>query len=443
MANTSLIDDILRPERYLEVLQDLGERFRPRGMRWSKQQESVPFAFMLRDAARVAKAIASDLGDGSYRFSPVELRSAALDKQRELVVPVLSDLVIYHVVARVLTERIEQTLPESLLSFRPGRSAFLAHRRLASYLRDHRARRREPRDRGLYVLKRDVKSYTDNIDVSEASRLWPLFAEHLGESVDADAPLGRLLRELVRPLRQGDPPSRSETGVPTGSPITPVAANVYLTPLDRALEGTPGAFYARFGDDFLFATPDLAVAQAAQQTMDQILGQLGLTVHPTKRLNLFFNGAGRGSQAPDFTGCAFIEWLGMRATFHPSFGLSADKEKELLADLSVRVRSAFLQVAREPAPEAAAFVCSVVNAALLSGHSFAVANVGVLGAVCTDVAQLKRLDHRIAALVSSTLTGVRAPRCFRHLSYRALRRSHGLVSLCAARYAKKAGGPHA
>ena len=52
-------------------------------------------------------------------------------------------------------------------------------------------------------------------------------------------------------------------GVPTGQPISCVLFNLYLSGLDAQLDRIPGAFYARYCDDIVFAHPDPDVVRAA------------------------------------------------------------------------------------------------------------------------------------------------------------------------------------
>jgi len=431
VAQPSLFDRIADATLLEQAIRDIGTRLRARGAQWVRAQEGVPVALMEGDARELARAIERDLRAGSYTFSPAELRVAELDKRRALIVPVLTDLVVFHAVARVLTDRIEAKLPETLFSFRRGRSPIMAHRALASFVGEHVAARPDPRLRGLYVLKRDVRSYTESIDVTEGSRLWPLLEDCIGEPL-GQTPLGRLVTSVVRPtLAEGGKPAAR--GVHAGSPITPVVANVYLLPLDRALGAIGGAFYGRFGDDFLFASADPRTSRQAETVIEDVLGSLELCVHPDKRRNYFFNGAGRPSPEEGFRGSPALEWLGMRAGFDGKLGLTAEKETELLREVTRRARSAFAHAVQYEPAEAMRLVCKTTNEALSSRHAFAVLNAGLLGSVCTDFVQLRRLDWYVAAAVASTLSGRRAPECFRSVPYRRLRREGGLVSLVQAR----------
>lgn len=53
--------------------------------------------------------------------------------------------------------------------------------------------------------------------------------------------------------------------------------------------------------------------------------------------------------------------------------------------------------------------------------------------VVTDRDQLAQLDHRIAQIVASAVTGRPGPRAFREVPYRTLREDWGLRSLVATR----------
>ncbi len=49
-------------------------------------------------------------------------------------------------------------------------------------------------------------------------------------------------------------------GLPTGSPLCCPIFNLYLSDLDHLISAYEEGFYARYGDDLLFATPDLDLA---------------------------------------------------------------------------------------------------------------------------------------------------------------------------------------
>lgn len=70
---------------------------------------------------------------------------------------------------------------------------------------------------------------------------------------------------------------------PTLSAFSPLLANVYLTSLDRAFEGLGSRFrLIRYADDFVVCVPTEADARAALALAAEVLGRLGLELHPAK-----------------------------------------------------------------------------------------------------------------------------------------------------------------
>ena len=143
----------------------------------------------------------------------------------------------------------------------------------------------------MYVLRRDVDSYMDSIPTGRDSPLWPMLEAELG------APLHPLVYEVIRvemKLPGAGIVSRIR-GLPMGQPI----ASTHRQPLPRpdgpAFEGVQGGFYARYGDDFLFAHPEAELAREAVRVSDAQLDALGLTVNEKKRRTLYLTPPGRPS----------------------------------------------------------------------------------------------------------------------------------------------------
>ena len=77
---------------------------------------------------------------------------------------------------------------------------------------------------------------------------------------------------LVRPMT---------VGLPQGSPLSPLLANVVLHPLDAQLEATRWEF-ARYADDCLVLLPQEELGPKARQIVIQTLGDLGLRLNEQK-----------------------------------------------------------------------------------------------------------------------------------------------------------------
>ena len=294
-----------------------------------------------------------------------------------------------------------------------------------------RGRHANPKARGVYVLRRDVDSYTDSIPIGRDSPLWPMLASELG------APLPPLLEQVIRVemhVPEGGIVCRVK-GLPMGQPIASIIANLYLSELDRELETIPGGFYARYGDDFLFAHPDPGVGRQAEAVIDRILDSLWLTVNATKRRTLYLTTAGRASaEWPEARGAPSVPFLGTSIAADGTIGLDDKKVRSLLREIDRRTSVTARTLRGAGREQAGRAVCSVVGRALdprsaLTQQRSAIA----LRRVVTDRRQLRQLDYWIARIVVKALTGRRDARAFREVPYRKLRREWGLVSLVAAR----------
>src|SRR5262245_43967336 len=380
----------------------------------------------------VARLLARDVANRRYAFEPGEMRTIrARHKTREVFSCRLSDLLVHGVVADLVQEAVAPLLSPRLYSYRKGMAWLTPVSALAAYIRSERRRHADPRDRGIYVLRRDVDSYTDSIPIDAGSPLWPMLEARLG------APLPSLVKESIRTeLRLADGAVACRVkGLPMGQPISAVVANLYLGELDRAVEAIPGGFYARYGDDFLFTHSDPEVARGAADTMDRVIASLALTVNEKKKRTLFLTPAGCPSAAwPHAAGASSVPFLGTVVSGDGTVGLDGRKVRSLLHDLERRTKATASTMRGSTREEVGRAVCPVVNRSLDAHRALTQQRSAIiLLRVVTDRRQLEQLDYWIARLVVQAVTGSAGVRAFRELPYRSLRRDWGLVSLVAAR----------
>jgi len=425
------------PEAYRGALRLLRERH---GERRTLTQAGVDLGELPASAdAQLSKLLARRVASGKYAFSPVTERAAYLGgKVRHVYRAPLADTVVLFVLAGVLTELVMPAVCERVYSYRKGRSSREAVSDLAAFVKRHRAAHADPRARGLHVLRRDIVGYGDRIPVGDDSPLWPLLTRVLeARGCPASDPFHALLRRALRPLvlRTDGTLETATRGVPMGSPLQPSICNLYLDALDRTLDALPGGFYARFGDDMLFAHESAATARAASEMVARVLGELRLELNAEKARDLYWNGAGRASAdaiSSAESGTTHLEYLGQRLAFDGGVALSQKKLRRIRSELRARIVQSELVLRELPLAERAGALARAVGGALDPVSPAALALAPELVKQCDDRRLLTDLDHWLTLALSEALSGRRGVRAFRSAPPR-FWRAHGLISLVARR----------
>jgi hypothetical protein len=392
----------------------------------------VSFATIREQRDTVARLMVQDLSTGRLEASPGRLYHIDQDgKQRRLFDFPLVELIIQDAVAHWLAEKAAHALSPHVYSYRAGSSYHRALRDLARYIRVSMASRRE---RGLYVLRRDVHAYFDSIPVHDGAPMWRCLEQVIGSHA-ADAPAWLLLRRALRPpLRDADGVVyRLECGIPTGSPVANVVANLYLGAMDSELSRVRGAFYARYGDDVVACHPDADVSALLGTTMATHLAAKGLESSVTKAHDHYLTARGgpRGADGDPEPTAAF-EFLGHRISAHGTVSLSLKKTRSLLADVRRRASNGARNQRGGPERRISG-ATSAVNRLLDPESTAAHPYAHLLRTTVTDRDYLKWLDHELALTVLAAALGGKHVRHFRLYSPRTLREQFRLRSVVAAR----------
>ena len=223
------------------------------------------------------RALASEVNGGLYRALP--LRRILVEKKpgsaatRTLLVPVIRDRVVQTAVARRLSRSFEEEFLEASFAYRPGRGVDRAVARI-----------RMLRDQGYWhLVDADVKSYFDSVS-------FPVLEGQLAARGEPTWIL-QLVAEWIRcPAWDGERLRARSKGLPQGSPLSPLLANLYLMPLDTAVSARDWKL-VRYADDFVVLTKTPEEAREALVLVEQQLKALRLELHPEKtRLASFDEG---------------------------------------------------------------------------------------------------------------------------------------------------------
>jgi len=190
-----------------------------------------------------------------------KLGSAA---KRPLGIPAVVDRVVQTAVKEVIGPIFEREYAPNSHGFRPGRDCKTALREVDRLLRSGY----------VHVVDVDIQGYFDNIPHEPVMEL---VRKRIGDR--------RVLRLLEGFLRQkvqyGEEEFVPEKGTPQGGVISPMLANLYLTPLDWLMKEL-GFEYVRYADDLVVLAKSAEEARAALERLRSWAAEAQLTLHPEK-----------------------------------------------------------------------------------------------------------------------------------------------------------------
>ncbi len=190
-------------------------------------------------------------------YYPLPLLKILVDKgngeSRALLIPTVRDRVVQSTVLQHIEPVFEKEFEQCSYAYRKGRSVKQAVYQIKEY-----------RDKGYtWVVDADIDAYFDSIDHG-------LLLDKVKGIVKGPDILKLIEMWVKAEVWDGKSISRLTRGIPQGSPISPVLANLFLDQLDEELLSR-GLKYVRFADDFIILCKSSEKAREALQITDEIL----------------------------------------------------------------------------------------------------------------------------------------------------------------------------
>ncbi len=228
---------------------------------------------------------------------------------RSLSIPTVRDRVLHTAVAIALTPLFEAEFEECSYAYRKGRSVDMAVRRVAGL-----------RDRGFtWVVDADIHSFFDEIDHGQLLNM----VRNLVTDAEIVALISLWLRADVVDMTENYR-YQLQKGVPQGSPLSPLLANLYLDQLDEAMLENDLRL-VRFADDFLILCRHKSGADKALRFTAEVLESLSLEINREKTRVVDFR------QGFRFLGVEFVRSLILKTKYPEVAPITVDVNS--LADL--------------------------------------------------------------------------------------------------------------
>ncbi|MDM8558899.1 reverse transcriptase domain-containing protein [Candidatus Parabeggiatoa sp. HSG14] len=235
-----------------------------------------PISPGIEDAIAHLSQLGEALLHNRYKISLLREQSVqnADGSMRLLQVPPFFDRVMQRAVAQVITPSLDTLMYSGSFEFRRGRSRHSAAKMIQkAYQEGYR-----------WVFESDVENFFDSI---QWSKLFTRLIAFFGDDLVSDI----IMAWMSAPIeRQGQKVEQREIGLPQGSPLSPLLANIMLDDFDSDLEHA-GLRLVRFADDFIVLTRTEKAAEAAKDVVIAALAEEDLKINESKtRIRSFAQG---------------------------------------------------------------------------------------------------------------------------------------------------------
>lgn len=232
-----------------------------------------------------------ELASGLYRPGPIRVvRIPKTGGTRRLSIPCVRDRIVQSALAEKLDHLAEHIFEPVSYAYRKGRGVAQAVAAVERY-----------RNEGFrHVVEADIEKFFDRVPHVKMIEVFRSFVP--------EADIVDLVTMWLDAADWGE-----QRGLPQGSPISPLLANMYLDSLDEHFE-RGGLRMVRFADDFVILCKSEKQAEAALADAASFLSTLGLSLNPDKTRIVSFDEGFR------FLGHLFVRDIAMKSALREEIG---------------------------------------------------------------------------------------------------------------------------
>ena len=228
--------------------------------------DSVTISRFADNLDRELLRLSDELAGSQYK--PLPLMRFFITKsdggQRPLSVPVVRDRVAQSAVLILIEPRFEQEFENCSFAYRKGHSVQQALQQVERL-----------REAGYaWVVEADITAYFDNVDHT-------LLFARVAELVPDEKVMELIRLWVAARIYDGRQLTKLTKGLPQGSPLSPLLANLYLDTFDDQMLSA-GQQLVRFADDFLILCKTKPRADQALKLTRQVMEELRLTLNDEK-----------------------------------------------------------------------------------------------------------------------------------------------------------------
>ena len=286
---------------------------------WRKALQSSTDGMNLYDFARHGlhnlNVLHRKLANQEFHFRPgKELHYRFNGKHRTIYLYPWEERLVDLTLYRMLGRRLQSWFSPNSYAYRSrGFGVDHCQRRIARVMKTT--------GRPLYIVKRDVANYFPSVDHD-------ILLRQLEEFANKEDYLFRLLEERVCfPFSDGVEQRNATRGIPFGTAIACLFANVHLTSLDVKLAAIREIHYFRYADDLLIVSESRAAALDGAATIASHLQALHLGSKPSHEQNLAFSETHLNDDS--FVWSSRFRHLGLEFRANGLTGLSRDKLRKI------------------------------------------------------------------------------------------------------------------